>query len=121
MGKKCTSRVTVESKVKENSIEVYGPNDTLAFKVKFNTNENKFELLGNGDTSTSTYTSSSNQKGYFEMIVRNIKGKKKYEVTLNGDPTNDREQLAKIHQQGFDKYDTISLHGHDQIKKDILK
>ena len=110
--------ITVESKVKENSIEVYGPNNTLAFKVMFNTTENKFKLEGSGDTSTSTYTSSSDQKGYFEMIVRNIKGKEKYKVTLNGNAQHDRDQLAKIHDKEFSIYDTIALHGqnHNTVK-----
>ncbi len=118
------STITVESKVKENSIEVYGPNNTLAFKVMFNTTENKFKLEGSGDTSTSTYTSSSDQKGYFEMIVRNIKGKEKYSVTLNGNSQHDREQLAKIHEKEFTIYDTIALHGHDhntvKIKGNVI-
>ncbi len=47
------------------------------------------------------------------MIVRDIKGKKKYEVTLNGNAQHDREQLAKIHDKEFSIYDTIALHGND--------
>ncbi len=102
--------ITVESKVKENSIEVYGPNQTRAFKVIFDTTQNKF-VLTNEDTSTTYNSSSNNEDKYFEMTVRDITGKEKYEVALNGDPAHDIEELKKIHEKGFSKYDTIALYG----------
>lgn len=101
--------ITVESKVKENSIEVYGPGQNLAFRVTFDTNQNKFVLIGN--ESPNTYISSSDENKYFEMIVRDIKGKEKYKVTLTGDSARDREELAKINDKEFSIYDTISLYG----------
>ncbi|MBQ3421390.1 MAG: DUF5011 domain-containing protein, partial [Romboutsia sp.] len=101
--------ITVESKVRDNEIEVYDSNNNLAFKVTFNTTENKFVLKGN-ETST-TYNSSSTEDKYFEMVVRDIKGEEKYRVTLNGDIIHDTQQLRQIHQMNFDKYDTIALYG----------
>ncbi len=101
--------IMVESRVKENSIEVYGPNQDLAFKVTFDTTQNKF-VLTDGNTSN-LYKSSSDQNKYFEMVVRNIKGKERYRVTLNGDRAHDTEELKKIHEKSFEKYDTIALYG----------
>lgn len=103
--------ITVESKVRENEIEVYGPNQDLAFKVTFNTTNNQIVLKAN-ETPTASGSSTS-QDRYFEMVVRNIKGEEKYRVTLNGDIAHDTEQLAKIHEAAFNKYDTISLYGQD--------
>lgn len=103
------STITVESKVKENSIEVYGPNKNLAFKITFDTIQNKFVLT---DTNTpDLYNSSSEENKYFEMVVRNIKGKERYRVTLNGEIAHDTEELKKIHEKNFEKYDTIALYG----------
>ena len=85
--------ITVESKVRENEIEVYGPNQDLAFKVTFNTTNNQIVLKAN-ETPTASGSSTS-QDRYFEMVVRNIKGEEKYRVTLNGDRAHDTEQLAK--------------------------
>ena len=39
--------ITVESKVRENEIEVYDSNNSLAFKVTFDTSNNQFVLKGN--------------------------------------------------------------------------
>lgn len=103
--------ITVESKVRENEIEVYGPNQDLAFKVTFNTTNNQIVLKAN-ETPTASGSSTS-QDRYFEMVVRNIKGEEKYRVTLNGDTNHDREQLKIIHQVDFSKYDTISLYGQE--------
>lgn len=103
--------ITVESKVRENEIEVYGPNQDLAFKATFNTTNNQIVLKAN-ETPTASGSSTS-QDRYFEMVVRNIKGEEKYRVTLNGDIAHDTEQLAKIHEAAFNKYDTISLYGQD--------
>ena len=115
--------ITVESKVRENSIEVYGPNQNLAFKFIFDTTENKFIVTNN--TSSNIINSVSNQNKYFEMIVRNIKGEVKYTVTLNGDSDHDRAQLASLHEAGFSRYDTISLYGElpetVKIQGDIIK
>ena len=103
--------ITVESKVRENEIEVYGPNQDLAFKATFNTTNNQIVLKAN-ETPTASGSSTS-QDRYFEMVVRNIKGEEKYRVTLNGDTNHDREQLKIIHQVDFSKYDTISLYGQE--------
>lgn len=103
--------ITVESKVRENEIEVYGPNQDLAFKVTFNTTNNQIVLKANETPIASG--SSTSQDRYFEMVVRNIKGEEKYRVTLNGDTNHDREQLKIIHQVDFSKYDTISLYGQE--------
>lgn len=110
--------ITVESKVRENEIEVYGPNQDLAFKVTFNTTNNQIVLKAN-ETPTASGSSTS-QDRYFEMVVRNIKGEEKYRVTLNGDRANDTEQLAKIHEAAFNKYDTISLYGKTENTVKII-
>ena len=110
--------ITVESKVRENEIEVYGPNQDLAFKATFNTTNNQIVLKAN-ETPTASGSSTS-QDRYFEMVVRNIKGEEKYRVTLNGDRANDTEQLAEIHEAAFNKYDTISLYGKTENTVKII-
>ncbi len=102
------STILVESKVKENSIEVYAPDRTLAFKVKFDVEDNIFVL--EGPNGSSTYNTSQEENKYFEMVVRDIKGKEKYTITLNGNLEHDRSELDEIHNQSFSKYDTISLY-----------
>ncbi len=114
----CEQTITVESKVRENEIEVYGPNQDLAFKVTFNTTNNQIVLKANETPIASG--SSTSQDRYFEMVVRNIKGEEKYRVTLNGDRAHDTEQLAKIHEAAFNKYDTISLYGKTENTVKII-
>ena len=133
--------VKVESKVRENEIEVYGrDNNTLAFRIAFDTKENKFVLKGTGedsivdkeekddnqeannnqdgsqndnqeDENIETYSSESNSEKYFEMIVRDAKGNERKSVTLTGESNHDRGQLESLHQFEFNRYDTISLYG----------
>ena len=132
------STVKVESKVRENEIEVYGPNQQLAFRITFDTNENKFVLKGknNADNDSSseesndqegtidTYSDQSNSEKYFEMIVRDAKGNERKKVTLTGEENHDRKQLEALHQFEFNRYDTISLYGKTpevvKIKGDVV-
>ena len=129
--------VKVESKVRENEIEVYRPDSTLAFRIAFDTKENKFVLKGSSedsivdkeekddnqeannkddsqkdnqeDENIETYSSESNSEKYFEMIVRDAKGNERKKVSLTGDTQQDSEQLNGLHQFEFNRYDTISL------------
>ena len=129
--------VKVESKVRENEIEVYRPDSTLAFRIAFDTKENKFLLKGSSedsivdkeekddkqeannkddsqkdnqkDENIETYSSESNSEKYFEMIVRDAKGNERKKVSLTGDTQQDSEQLNGLHQFEFNRYDTISL------------
>ena len=131
--------VKVESKVRENEIEVYRPDSTLAFRIAFDTKENKFVLKGSSedsivdkeekddnqeannkddsqkdnqeDENIETYSSESNSEKYFEMIVRDAKGNERKKVSLTGDTQQDSEQLNGLHQFEFNRYDTISLYG----------
>ena len=129
--------VKVESKTRENEIEVYRPDSTLAFRIAFDTKENKFVLKGSSedsivdkeekddnqeannkddsqkdnqeDENIETYSSESNSEKYFEMIVRDAKGNERKKVSLTGDTQQDSEQLNGLHQFAFNRYDTISL------------
>ena len=129
--------VKVESKVRENEIEVYRPDSTLAFRIAFDTKENKFVLKGSSEDSIvdkeekddnqeannkddsqkdnqedgniETYSSESNSEKYFEMIVRDAKGNEKKKVILTGEVAHDSQQLSELHQFAFNRYDTISL------------
>ena len=129
--------VKVESKVRENEIEVYRPDSTLAFRIAFDTKENKFVLKGSSedsivdkeekddnqeannkddsqkdnqeDENIETCSSESNSEKYFEMIVRDAKGNERKKVSLTGDTQQDSEQLNGLHQFAFNRYDTISL------------
>ena len=131
--------VKVESKTRENEIKVYGPNNLNSsnnpeFRITFDTKNNKILLKGPSENSivekedsddaaesenqennnqnsehqdsSSTRTSTEN---YFEIVVRNSKGKEKANISLNGNTEHDKEQLKNLHELQFDKYDTISL------------
>lgn len=112
--------ITVESKVRENEIEVYNSNDNLEFKVKFDTTNSQFVLTKDNNSTTFADSSTedtanevdddSNDEGYFKIIVRDIKGDLKYSVVLNGNQAHDLEELKQIHNKKFSRYDTISLY-----------
>ena len=132
------STINVQSKVRENEIEVYGPNNDLAFRITFDTNKNKFVLKGKNNTENDssseesndqegtidTYSDQSNSEKYFEIIVRDAKGNERKKVTLTGEENHDRKQLEALHQFEFNRYDTISLYGKTpevvKIKGDVV-
>ena len=112
--------IKVESKVRENKIEVYDFNNNLAFKVIFDTINEKF-IITNGNSSndfsnlsreytTNEVVDDSNESGYLKLIVRDIKGNLKYSIVLNGNQARDLEELKQIHNKQFSRYDTISLY-----------
>ena len=135
--------VKVESKTRENEIKVYGPNDlnssdNPAFRITFDTKNDKILLKGRNESSIvekensdddiesakqdNNNQNSENQdsslartsiENYFEIVVRSSKGEEKANISLNGDAEHDKEQLKKLHNLGFDKYDTISLKAKD--------
>ena len=135
--------VKVESKTRENEIKVYGPNDldsinNPAFRIVFDTKNNKILLKGpsedsivdkeNSDDATESANQENNNQNsehqgsnlartstenYFEIVVRSSKGEEKADIPLNGNVEHDKEQLKKLHNLGFDKYDTISLKAKD--------
>ena len=139
--------VKVESKTRENEIKVYGPNDlnssdNPAFRIVFDTKNNKILLKGPSEESivdkedSDDAIESANQENnntnnnqnseqqdsslartstenYFEIVVRSSKGEEKVNISLNGDTEHDKKQLKKLHELQFDKYDTISLKAKD--------
>ena len=135
--------VKVESKTRENEIKVYGPDDlnstnNPAFRITFDTKNDKILLKGRNESSIvekensdddieSANQENNNQnseqqdsslartstENYFEIVVRSSKGEEKANISLNGNTEHDKEQLKKLHNLGFDKYDTISLKAKD--------
>ena len=135
--------VKVESKTRENEIKVYGPNDldstnNPAFRIVFDTKNNKILLKGRNESSIvekensdddiesakqdNNNQNSENQdsslartstENYFEIVVRGSKGEEKANISLNGNTDHDKEQLKNLHELQFDKYDTISLKAKD--------
>ena len=135
--------VKVESKTRENEIKVYGPNDldstnNPAFRIVFDTKNNKILLKGRNESSIvekensdddieSAKQDNNNQnsehqnsslartstENYFEIVVRGSKGEEKANISLNGNTDHDKEQLKNLHELQFDKYDTISLKAKD--------
>ena len=113
--------INVESKVRENEIEVYGVDGNLSFKVIFDTNENKFVLRGSDilqNETSNVYKLSENN--YFEMVLRDLRGNEKIKVILNGDNEHDELQLASLNNVSFSKYDTISLKGETSTTVRII-
>lgn len=106
--------ISVESKVKENDINVYDNSDNLRLKIGFDTSKDKIVVKEPSNISKS----SNNDTDYFTMTVRDKKGNTKYSITLNGDVSHDRAELEKIHEKDYSKYDTISLWGttHETVK-----
>ena len=131
--------VKVESKTRENEIKVYGPDNlnssnNPAFRITFDTKNNKILLKGpsensivekedSDDAAESENQENNNQnsenqdsslartstENYFEIVVRSSKGEEKANISLNGNTEHDKEQLKNLHELQFDKYDTISL------------
>ena len=113
--------INVESKVRENEIEVYGIDENLSFKIIFDTNENKFVLRGSDilqNETSDVYKLSENN--YFEMVLRDLRGNEKIKVILNGDNEHDKLQLASLNNLSFGKYDTISLKGETSTTVRII-
>ena len=113
--------INVESKVRENEIEVYGIDGNLSFKIIFDTNENKFVLRGSDilqNETSNVYKLSENN--YFEMVLRDLRGNEKIKVILNGDNEHDELQLASLNNVSFSKYDTISLKGETSTTVRII-
>ena len=113
--------INVESKVRENEIEVYGVDGNLLFKIIFDTNENKFILRGSDilqNETSNVYKLSENN--YFEMVLRDLRGNEKIKVILNGDNEHDELQLASLNNVSFSKYDTISLKGETSTTVRII-
>ena len=113
--------INVESKVRENEIEVYGIDENLSFKIIFDTNENKFVLRGSDilQNETSDFYKLS-ENNYFEMVLRDLRGNEKIKVILNGDNEHDELQLASLNNVSFSKYDTISLKGETSTTVRII-
>ena len=131
--------VKVESKTRENEIKVYGPDnlnssDNPAFRITFDTKNDKILLKGRNESSIvekensdddiesakqdNNNQNSENQdsslartstENYFEIVVRSSKGEEKVNISLNGNTEHDKEQLKNLHELQFGKYDTISL------------
>ena len=113
--------INVESKVRENEIEVYGIDENLSFKIIFDTNENKFVLRESDilqNETSDVYKLSENN--YFEMVLRDLRGNEKIKVILNGDNEHDELQLASLNNVSFSKYDTISLKGETSTTVRII-
>ena len=105
---------------KNNKILLKGPNensivekedsdDATESANQENNNPNNNQNSENQDSSLAR-TSTEN---YFEIVVRSSKGEEKANISLNGNTEHDKEQLKKLHNLGFDKYDTISLKAKD--------
>ena len=97
------SNIKVESKVRENEIQVYGQNGNLAFAIAFDTNENKFVVRENHI--------SQNENNYFNLLLRDIGGREKLNIELNGNIEHDEAELGKLNNSLYSRYDTISLSG----------
>ena len=118
-----TVNITVEAKVRDNEINVYKTNNDLAFKIKFDTTNSKFiltdesnfvnDISSKANKTTDEVINESDESGDFKMIVRDIRGNVKYSVILNGDQEHDVNELKKIHNKDFSKYDTISLYSNN--------
>ena len=118
-----TVNITVEAKVRDNEINVYKTNNDLAFKIKFDTTNSKFiltdesnfvnDISSKANKTTDEVINESDESGDFKMIVRDIRGDVKYSVVLNGDQEHDVNELKKIHNKDFSKYDTISLYSNN--------
>ena len=135
--------VKVESKSRENEIKVYGPDNlnssnNPAFRITFDTKNNKILLKGpsensivekedSDDAAESENQENNNQnseqqdssltrtstENYFEIVVRSSKGEEKANISLNDDTEHNKGELKKLHELQFDKYDTISLKAKD--------
>ena len=111
-GRSCLKQIklSVESRVNLNDINVYH-NDSIGLKIGFDTKESKIvvKAIEQNDRTSSDNNITDNTNIYFSMTVRDRKGNVKYSISLNGDREHDKQELAKIHNQSYSRYDSISV------------
>ena len=107
-------RITFDTK--NNKILLKGPSEESI--VDKENNDDAIESANQENNNTNNNQNSEQQdsslartstENYFEIVVRSSKGEEKANISLNGNTEHDKEQLKKLHNLGFDKYDTISL------------
>ena len=99
------STIKVESKVRENIIQVYSSNGNLSFDINFDANENKFIVRKND------ISQNQSEGNYFNLILRDIGGREKLNIELNGNLEHDESELNRLNNLLYSRYDTISLRG----------
>ena len=99
------NKILLKGPREESIVEKENNDDAIESANQENNNPNNNQNSENQDSSLAR-TSTEN---YFEIVVRSSKGEEKANISLNGNTEHDKEQLKKLHNLGFDKYDTISL------------
>ena len=103
------NKILLKGPSEESIVDKENNDDAIESANQENNNTNNNQNSEQQDSSLAR-TSTEN---YFEIVVRNSKGKEKINISLNGNTEHDKEQLKKLHNLGFDKYDTISLKAKD--------
>ena len=103
------NKILLKGPSEESIVDKENSDDAIESANQENNNTNNNQNSENQDSS-SARTSTEN---YFEIVVRSSKGEEKANISLNGNTEHNKEQLKKLHNLGFDKYDTISLKAKD--------
>ena len=103
------NKILLKGPSEESIVEKEDSDDATESENQENNNPNNNQNSENQDSILSR-TSTEN---YFEIVVRNSKGKEKVNISLNGDTEHNKGELKKLHELEFDKYDTISLKAKD--------
>ncbi len=107
--------INVVSKIKTNEIHVYDSTNSEKFRITFNANTNKIEVI----ESENRQLNPSNSEQVFKIVVRNRDTNIKAQATVNvdtADITNEFEQLKAI---TLSNDDTISIEHADKSKVKI--
>ena len=99
------NKILLKGPSEESIVDKENNDDAIESANQENNNTNNNQNSEQQDSSLAR-TSTEN---YFEIVVRSSKGEEKANISLNGNTDHDKEQLKKLHNLGFDKYDTISL------------
>ena len=99
------NKILLKGPSEESIVDKENSDDDIESANQENNNINNNQNSEHQDSSLAR-TSIEN---YFEIVVRNSKGKEKVNISLNGNTEHDKEQLKNLHELQFDKYDTISL------------
>ena len=99
------NKILLKGPSEESIVDKENSDDAIESANQENNNTNNNQNSEQQDSSLAR-TSTEN---YFEIVVRNLKGEEKVNISLNGNTEHDKEQLKNLHELQFDKYDTISL------------
>lgn len=107
--------INVVSKIKTNEIHVYDSTNFEKFRITFNANTNKIEVI----ESENRQLNPSNSEQVFKIVVRNRDTNIKAQATVNVDTVDITNEFEKLKAITLSNDDTISIEHADKSKVKI--